>query len=87
MDEETFFDRLVDRAAEVGLGYLDYRVADSEAEAARALQYQQNAGAARVDSMSRYGLNGTSPTTGLPNWVLPAAVIGLGGAIIYRYAR
>lgn len=78
-------DRILDTASKLGLGYLDYRIASDQREAAAALQYQQTSGAQNVDNISTWGLGGsvTGPL-GLPNWVMPVALLGFGAVVAYK---
>jgi len=81
-------DRILETASNLGLGYLDYRIAKDQSEASAVLQYQETANAQNADSMATWGLGGTQPgPLGLPQWVLPAAFIGFGAVVIWKAVK
>lgn len=87
-DNPSTLDKILDAASQLGLGYLDYRIAENQAEAQAALEFQQTAGAQKTEDESTWGLGGSQVgTSGLPSWVFPAAFLAFGGVLVWKAVK
>ena len=85
MENPSFLDKVLETAKTVGLGYLDYRLADKQAEAGAVLDQQQRSEAQQVYEQSTWGIGGVNTQTlGLPQWVLPAAALCFVGVVTWK---
>lgn len=90
-DQPSLLDRIFDFGATIGTSYFDYRYNAEQqkaiADAERAAQQRAN----DVAAYSMYGPNGTggwiNTSVNLPQWVLPAAIIVIGGAFAWRMIK
>lgn len=90
-DSNSIWDRLGNLAEKVAGGYFDYQVAKTESEAASETLKAEQLRAGMIDQLSRSFALGANTAgqyvSGLPAWVVPAAVLGLGGLLVYKFAK
>ncbi|PZO86537.1 MAG: hypothetical protein DI626_06270 [Micavibrio aeruginosavorus] len=89
MAERDFWDGFGDLLEKGVTGFFDMRTADSQAEAARALENAEAARLSMIDQLTRnFTLNGSGQLVGATaSWVLPLAVLGIGGVLIYKFVK
>ncbi len=69
-------------------GFFDMRTADSQKDAAKALQQAEVAKASYIDQLTRnYALSGQGQLATAATWVLPLAIIGVGGVLIAKFMK
>ncbi len=90
-DETSFWDRLDGIANTVANRWFDYKIADTQAEADARLRIEQQQRQSMLDQLTTQFTIGTNAAgqlvSSLPAWVIPAAVLAVGGALIYRFAK
>ncbi len=70
-------------------GFFDKEVADSNAKAAEEARKAEELRATMIDQLSRQNaLSWGGVSVGnMPTWVVPAAMLALGGYALYRFAK
>lgn len=70
-------------------GFFDYKTAKSQAEAAKALDSAEKSRLSMIDQLTRnFTLNGEGALVGNPAaWLVPVAVLGFGGVLIYKMVK
>lgn len=90
-EEQSFWSRL-GNVVETGLGgYFDLKVAQTEKEAQRETRLAEEQRASMIDQLSRTYTIGKDTAgeylSAIPAWVIPAALLGIGGLFLYKYAK
>lgn len=89
--DRSWVDRLDGLANSFVNRFFDYKIADTQAEAEARLREAEDERQTMIDQLSRQFSLGTNAAgqyvANLPAWVLPAAVLGFGGVLLYKYAR
>lgn len=89
MAEASIWEQL-GNLVEVGVtGWFDKETAQSNADAAKALQKAEIAKASYIDQLTRnYALSGTGQQiAAVSQWILPLAVLGVGGVLIAKFMK
>lgn len=91
MAETSIWDRLDGLANTVANRWFDLQIADTQADAEARLRIEQRERQSMLDQLSTQFSIGTNAAgqlvSSLPAWVIPAAVLAVGGALIYRFAK
>lgn len=89
--DRSWVDRLDGLANSFVNRFFDYKIADTQAEAEARMRQEEDERQSIMDQLSRQFTVGTNAAgqyvASLPAWVLPVAVLGFGGVLLYKYAR
>lgn len=89
MAEGNIWDQLSNIVEKGVTGYFDMKTADSQENAAKALQQAEQAKASYIDQLSRsFALSGSGQQiAAMGTWLLPIAVLGVGGVLISKFLK
>ncbi len=81
----SILDRVFETLNTGAQGYFDLFIAKTQAEASTQAAAAEQERANTVNTLSRNGeAGGVSLPTSLPSWVIPVAVLGIGGIVLVK---